>query len=134
MSMTPSTDKASSRRDTSLAESATHIPLHLRATDLASRAVVSNVSVVHPGAGMVFIDFGFIEQQALTDLQRAMRAGQPVPGLEGRLECRIAMGVADIAQLAQQLQRVLVSLRRSSPEAPDERDASTSASSERPLQ
>lgn len=134
MSIMPSAEQAGSRRDSALAESVTRIPLHLRATDLSSRAVVSNVSVVHPGSGMVFIDFGFIEQQALSALQQAMQASQPVTRLDGRLECRVAMGVADIAQLAQQLQQVLASLHRPSGAAAEGTVAAMVSSPESPLQ
>lgn len=111
MSISPSTDKAGNGRDTQAADTV-QLALHLRAADLSDRAIVSNVSAVHVGTGMVFIDFGFIEQQAIADVTRAMRAGQAASGIEGRLECRVAMGAADIAQLTQQLQQVLASLHK----------------------
>ena len=38
------------------------LALRLRATDHSDRAIVSNVSAVHAASGMVFIDFGFVEQ------------------------------------------------------------------------
>ncbi len=114
MSITPSTDKPGNGHDTSAAESAIQLALHLRPADLSDRALVSNVSAVHAGTGMVFIDFGFIEQQAIAEVTRAVRAGQAAADIQGRLECRIAMGVADVAQLAQQLQQVLASLRKAS--------------------
>ena len=84
------------------------LALRLRASDRSDRAIVSNVSAVQAGSGMVFIDFGFIEQQAIDEVTRAMRAGsQPSASIDGRLECRIAMGAGDIAQLVRQLQQVL---------------------------
>ncbi len=112
MSMTPSTDKVGNGHDAPAADSAIQLALHLRPTDLSDRALVSNVSAVHAGSGMVFIDFGFVEQQVIAEVSRAVRAGQAANGIQGRLECRIAMGVADVAQLTQQLQQVLVSLRK----------------------
>lgn len=114
MALSPSTDKLGNGRDMSVAEPPIQLALRLRAVDLSDRAVVSNVSAVHAGAGMVFIDFGFVEQQAIAEVTRAMRAGQAASSIEGRLERRIAMSVADVAQLAQQLQQVLTSLRKSS--------------------
>ncbi len=84
------------------------IGLRLRATDNAGRAMVSNVSSVHLSSGMAFIDFGFVEQSALSEATRAARAGGDSRQMaDGRLECRIAMGLADLAQLTRQLQQVL---------------------------
>lgn len=93
--------------------SSVQLALRLRASERSDRAIVSNVSAVHTGSGMVFIDFGFIEQQAIDEVTRAMHAGaQPAGSLEGRLESRIAMGAGDVAQLVRQLQQVLAAAGR----------------------
>lgn len=95
---------------------AVQVALRLRAVDRSDRAIVSNVSAVHSSSGMVFVDFGFVEQQAIDEVTRAMRtSAETAANIDGRLECRIAMSVADIAQLQRQLQQVLaaVSLRPS---------------------
>ncbi len=93
--------------------SSVQLALRLRASDRSDRAIVSNVSAVHAGSGMVFIDFGFVEQQAIDEVSRAMRAGsQPSGNIDGRLECRIAMGAGDVAQLIRQLQQMLASASR----------------------
>jgi hypothetical protein len=85
-----------------------HIGLRLRAVDQSDRSVVSNITGVHLGSGFAFIDFGFIEQSALTEVTRAARSGeQKNPTLDGRLECRIAMGLGDLAQLARQIDQVI---------------------------
>ena len=85
-----------------------HIGLRLRAVDQSDRSIVSNITNVHLGSGFAFVDFGFIEQSALTEITRAARTGeQNNPVLDGRLECRIAMGLGDLAQLARQIQQVI---------------------------
>lgn len=85
-----------------------HIGLRLRAVDHSDRSIVSNISGVHLGSGFAFIDFGFIEQSALTEATRTARSGeQKNPTLDGRLECRIAMGLGDLAQLARQIDQVI---------------------------
>lgn len=90
------------------------INLRLRAVDQSDRAIVSNITGVHLGSGFAFIDFGFIEQSALTELTRATRAGeQKNPVLDGRLECRIALGIGDLAQLARQIEQVLAAMNNS---------------------
>lgn len=84
------------------------VALRLRPAERSDRAIVSNVSAVHAGSGLVFMDFGFIEQQAIDEVTRAMRANAQTPAnIDGRLECRIAMSPGDVAQLARQLQQIL---------------------------
>lgn len=113
MSITPSADKPTNGRDASPAEPVAQVALHLRPVDHSDRAIVSNVSAVHAGSGMVFIDFGFVEQHLIAGITRAVRAGEAAAtSVDGRLECRVAMSTADVAQLALQLQQVLASLRR----------------------
>lgn len=92
------------------------VSLRLRAVDRSDRPIVANVSAVHASSGMVFVDFGFIEQQAIDEITRAMRAGtETAAAIDGRLECRIAMSVGDIAQLSRQLQQVLSTIGVKSP-------------------
>jgi hypothetical protein len=84
------------------------VALRLRAVDRSDRPIVSNVSAVHATSGMVFVDFGFIEQQAIDEVTRAMRTGaETAANIDGRLECRVAMSIGDLAQLSRQLQQVL---------------------------
>ncbi len=113
MSLTPNADKVANVRDTSPAEPVAQVALHLRPVDHSDRAIVSNVSAVHASGGIVFIDFGFVEQHLIAGITRAVRAGETAAtSLDGRLECRLAMSPTDVAQLALQLQQVLASLRR----------------------
>ena len=104
---------------------AVQIGLRLRAVDQSDRAIVSNVTGVHLGSGFGFIDFGFIEQSALNDLTRAARSGeQKNPVLEGRLECRIALSLGDLAQLARQIEQVLAAANKAqSAGSPSQSDA-----------
>ncbi|MEY4209090.1 MAG: hypothetical protein RLZZ20_2242 [Pseudomonadota bacterium] len=91
-----------------------HIDLRLRAVDQSDRSIVSNITGVHLGSGFAFIDFGFIEHAALNDVTRAARSGeQKNPTLDGRLECRIAMGLGDLMQLARQIDQVISSANKS---------------------
>jgi hypothetical protein len=108
MSQNLSAERQPIANGTSAENSALQVALRLRASDHSDRAIVSNVSAVHAASGMVFIDFGFVEQQAIEQVTRALRAGTPAAtSVDGRLECRIAMGLGDLTQLARQLQQVL---------------------------
>ncbi len=116
----------SSERDAASTNSAAHegtgavqIGLRLRASDSSGRAIVSNISSVHLSSGMAFIDFGFVEQSVLSEAARAARAGGDGKQMaDGRLECRIAMGLGDVAQLARQLQQMLANANRPAAGAP----------------
>lgn len=84
------------------------IALRLHPVERSDRAIVANVSAARLASSMVFIDFGFIDQQAIDEVTRHARAGKASDGkLDGRLECRIAMSKGDASQLMQQLQRLL---------------------------
>jgi hypothetical protein len=111
MSQNLSAERQNSANGSSATDNAVQVALRLRAVEHSDRAIVSNVSTVHASSGMVFIDFGFVEQQAIDEATRAVRSGaQNSAQIDGRLECRIAMGLGDIAQLARQLQQVLASV------------------------
>ncbi len=111
MSQNLSAERQNSANGSSTSDNAVQVALRLRAVEYSDRAIVSNVSTVHASSGMVFIDFGFVEQQAIDEVTRAVRSGaQNSAQIDGRLECRIAMGLGDIAQLARQLQQVLASV------------------------
>lgn len=114
MSQHLSAERQSNANGSSASENpAVQVALRLRASDRSDRAIVSNVSTVHAASGMVFVDFGFVEQQAIDEVTRAVRSGaQASANIDGRLECRIAMGLGDIAQLARQLQQVLSAVQQ----------------------
>ncbi len=90
------------------------ISLRLRPVENSERAIVSNISAVQASAGMIFLDFGFLEQQAMNQINSIVAsAAHKDATIEGRLECRIAMGLDNIAQLHRQLEQVLVSNKKS---------------------
>ncbi len=94
------------------------IGLRLRAVEQSERAIVSNVTAVQASSGMVFIDFGFLEQQALDEINKAVAtSGQTDAIVDGRLECRIAMGLDNVAQLHRQLEQLLNAAKKSRPAA-----------------
>jgi hypothetical protein len=109
MSQTMANGKeVSSSAQTAADAPAVQIGLRLRAVDQSDRAILSNITGVHLGSGFAFVDFGFIEQAALSEATRAARAEeQKNPVIDGRLECRIAMGIGDLAQLARQIEQVI---------------------------
>jgi hypothetical protein len=121
MSQNLSAERQTTANGSGTAENPTvQVALRLRASDHSDRAIVSNVSTVHAASGLVFIDFGFVEQQAIDEVTRAVRAGtQASANIDGRLECRIAMGLGDIAQLSRQLQQVLAAVHQQTAVRPE---------------
>ncbi len=112
-SLSSERDTASNHSASQAGSGAVQIGLRLRASDSSGRAIVSNISSVHLSSGMAFIDFGFVEQSVLSEAARAARTGGDAKQVaDGRLECRIAMGLGDVAQLARQLQQVLANASR----------------------
>jgi len=104
----PANPPPAGTHDTAGASRPVQIALRLHPVERSDRAIVANVSAARVASSMVFIDFGFIDQQAIDDVTRNARAGKTTDGkLDGRLECRIAMSKGDASQLMQQLQRLL---------------------------
>jgi hypothetical protein len=67
---------------------------------------------------MVFIDFGFLEPGLLTALPRVARSGGKLPeSVNGKLAVRVAMGYDGLANLHQQIGRMLSGLREASAKA-----------------
>jgi hypothetical protein len=85
--------------------------IHLEPVENSDRPVVANYTVVNLSPGMVFVDFGFLEPGMLAALPRMAKAGGKLPErLNGKLAVRVAMGYDALANLHQQLGRVLAGL------------------------
>ena len=90
-------------------------PLGLRLVPVGNsdQPVFANVCNVNVAPGVAFIDFGFLEPAMLSALPRVAKEGGKLPErIEGRLAVRVAMGVEALANLHQQLGRVLASAQR----------------------
>ena len=78
----------------------------------SDQPVVANYTTLNVAPGMVFVDFGFLEPGMLAALPRVAQAGGKMPErLNGKLAVRVAMGYDAMANLHQQLGRVLAGLQ-----------------------
>ena len=78
----------------------------------SDQPVVANYTTLNVSPGMAFIDFGFLEPGMLAALPRVAKAGGKMPErLNGKLAVRVAMGFDAMANLHQQLGRVVAGLR-----------------------
>lgn len=90
--------------------------LRLQPVDGSDQPLFSNFTVVQAAPGMVFVDFGFLEPSTLPGLARlAKSAGAKMPeSINGRLACRVVLGLDAAAQLTRQLDQQLRSLAAAS--------------------
>ncbi len=85
-----------------------HVNVRLQPHGDSEQPIFSNFAMAQGTAAMVFIDFGFLEPSALPALARLAQTGGKVPEvINGRLACRVALGLDSAAQLLQQLNQVL---------------------------
>ena|SRR5687767_7629987 len=74
----------------------------------SERPVLANFTTLHPAQGMALVDFGFLEPQALAALSQMARSGKKMPErLNGRLSARVALPYDALANLHQQIGRLL---------------------------
>ena len=79
----------------------------------SDQPVVANTSNVQLAPGMAYLDFGFIEPGVLAALPRMAQQGGKLPEeISGKLAVRVVMGFDGLAQLQQQLTRVMGELAR----------------------
>ena len=89
------------------------LALRLTPVNNSDQPVLANTSNVQLAPGMAFIDFGFIEPGLLAALPRVAQQGGQLPKeINGRLAVRVAMGYDGLAQLQQQLTRVMGELAK----------------------
>ncbi len=80
--------------------------------DNSDQPVLTNITRLNAAPGMAFVDFGFIEPMALSQISRLIQTGGKVPEtLTCKLAVRVAMGFDTLAALHQQIGKVLGSLQ-----------------------
>jgi len=101
---------------------AVQVNIRLTPVEQSGQAIFSNFTVARRGPGTVFVDFGFLEPNALNSVIRRAQSGEKVPeGIGGQLACRMALNLDTAAQLAQQLNQLLQAARKA--QAPDSQPA-----------
>jgi hypothetical protein len=98
--------------------------IRLAPVENSDQPVVANYCSINVSPGMAFIDFGFLEPAMLAALPRVARSGGKLPErLNGKLAVRVALGYDTLANLHQQLGRVLTSLSQAARAAGAKKDA-----------
>lgn len=95
------------------AEGGNSVGLGLRLVPVrdSDQPIVANYTAVSVAPGMAFVDFGFIEPAMLAALPRVARQGGKLPEtINGKLAARVALGYDALANLHQQLGKLLAGL------------------------
>ena len=86
--------------------------IRLQPVEGSDQPMFSNFTMVHGAPGMVFLDFGFLEPNALPSVIRAAQSGGKVPeAIGGKLAARVVLGIDSAVQLTQQLEQHLRGLQ-----------------------
>lgn len=92
--------------------------LKLTPANQSEQPILANTTMVTPGSGFVYLDFGFIEPGVLPALGEMARQGTKLPEeIGGRLAARVALGLDVVQQLHQQLGGILQGVQRAQPQA-----------------
>ena len=103
-------------------EKGLQLGIRLQSVEGSDQPVFSNFTMVQGAPGMVFLDFGFLEPNALPSVIRAAQSGGKVPeSIGGKLAARVVLGLDSAVQLVQQLEQHLRSLKAQSERAAAEK-------------
>ena len=97
------------KKDKAMADETTaaqplHLGLRLQSANQSDQPLFSNYTTVQGAPGMVFLDFGFLEPATMPSLARLAKSGGKMPeSINGRLACRVVLGLDAAVQLVRQL-------------------------------
>ncbi len=74
--------------------------------------IYSNFTVAHPGQGVVFVDFGFLDPQTIHTINRIAQSGDNSKTVNARMSCRMAISLEAANQLTRQLNQLLQVTRK----------------------
>lgn len=104
------TDKNDTQTETSketLQPQTMQVGIRMQQGEHTGQPIYSNFTAVQDGEGIVFIDFGFLEPQAMQALARMTQSGKKVPEtISARMSCRMVISVDAAANLERQLNQL----------------------------
>lgn len=84
------------------------VGIRMQQGEHTGQPIYSNFTAVQGGQGVVFVDFGFLEPQAMQTLARLTQSGEKVPETIGaRMSSRMALSVDAAVNLNRQLNQLL---------------------------
>ena len=103
-------DDAKTRDEAPAAQAAStqNVNIQLVPSGQSDQPILANFTALHPSSGVALIDFGFLDPGALNALTQMARTGKKMPErMNGRLGARVAVPYDSLANLHQQIGRVL---------------------------
>ena len=102
---------------------ALQVGIRMQQGEHTGQPMYSNFTAVQGGQGVVFVDFGFLEPQAMQTLARMTQSGEKVPETIGaRMSCRMAISADAAANLNRQLSQLLRPKAAKTPDAEKNED------------
>ena len=99
--------------DQNPAQTAQGVNVQLVPSGQSDQPILANFTSIHPTAGVALVDFGFLDPGALAAISRMAQAGKKVPErLNGRLAARVALSYDHLANLHQQIGRLLQAIAK----------------------
>lgn len=84
------------------------INIRMQEGEHTGQPIYSNFTSVQGGQGVIIMDFGFLDPQAINALNRMTRSGEKTPAaIDAKLSCRMAVSLEAANHLAQQLNQLL---------------------------
>ena len=105
------TDKVETQSESKVESTQPHaiqVGVRIQQGEHTGQPIYANFTAVQGGQGVVFVDFGFLEPQALQSLARMTQSGEKAPETIGaRMSSRMVISIDAAANLARQLNQLL---------------------------
>ncbi|MGV8711940.1 MAG: hypothetical protein ACWA6R_05255 [Nitrosomonas sp.] len=106
--MTQDNDISTQTTSSSSSSSISPIRITLQQSEQAGQPGYANFTSLSQGQGVVIVNFGFIDSQAIQILQHKIKSGEEQSGqITAHTSCRVALNSNAIQQLTQQLGQLL---------------------------
>lgn len=88
-------------------QQALQINVKMQQNERTSQPIYANFTTVQSGQRVIIVDFGFVDPQLISALNRMAKSGEKTPDtIDATMSCRIALSIETASQLAQQLNQL----------------------------
>lgn len=85
-----------------------HVNIRMQEGEHSGQPLYSNFTTAHAGQGVIIVDFGFLDPQTISALNRMVRSGEKTPdSVNVKMSCRMAVSIDAANHLLQQLNQLL---------------------------
>lgn len=88
-------------------QQALQVSVKMQQNERTSQPIYANFTSVQGGQRVIIVDFGFVDPQLISALNRMAKSGEKTPDtIDATMSCRIALSIETASQLAQQLNQL----------------------------